>query len=88
MCCGHNSKFCLAVSGFKLEDPYANPIWEGGYNTPTLHILGQADVVVVGYRSKRLAEVAHNLRVEEHVGGEFSGLGFARDMSFEDLYFP
>lgn len=64
-------KFCLAVSGFKLEDPYANPIWEGGYNTPTLHILGQADVVVVGYRSKRLAEVAHNLRVEEHVGGHF-----------------
>lgn len=64
-------KFCLAVAGFKLQDPFCDPLWEGGYSTPTLHVVGQTDVVVSEARSRTLAEVSNNFRLEEHLGGHF-----------------
>ena len=41
-----------------------------GYSTPTLHILGKTDIVVVEERSRQLIEVSENPRVEEHDGGD------------------
>lgn len=64
------SKLCVAVAGFKVLDPFCDPLWEGGYSTPTLHIIGNTDVVVVESRSRQLVGVSNNKRVEEHVGGE------------------
>lgn len=64
-------KFCLAVAGFKLLDPWCDSLWEGGYNTPTVHVIGTTDFVVVEKRTRSLGEVANNLRLEEHPGGHF-----------------
>ncbi|TFK26329.1 hypothetical protein FA15DRAFT_667629 [Coprinopsis marcescibilis] len=64
-------EFCVAVSGFKVEDPFCDPLWEKGFNTPTLHVIGKTDVVVVEERSHKLLEVSHTKRVEEHLGGHF-----------------
>lgn len=65
-----DSKFCLAIAGFKLLDPWCDSLWEGGFNTPTVHVIGTTDFVVVEKRTRSLGEVANNLRVEEHPGGE------------------
>ncbi|KDR75531.1 hypothetical protein GALMADRAFT_248001 [Galerina marginata CBS 339.88] len=62
-------QFCVAVSGFKLRDPFCDPIFTPGYSTPTLHVLGKTDVVVVEERSRELIKVSANARVEEHDGG-------------------
>lgn len=64
-------KFCVAVSGFKLLDPLCNPFFTPNYTTPTLHVLGRTDVVVVEERSRTLCEVSKNARLEEHDGGHF-----------------
>ena len=40
------------------------------YSTPTLHVLGKTDAVVVEERSRQLIEVSENSRVEEHNGGD------------------
>jgi Serine hydrolase (FSH1) len=63
-------EFCVAVSGFKLKDPLTEQLWAGGYSTPTLHVIGKTDVVVVEERSRALLEVSNDQRVEEHMGGE------------------
>lgn len=39
------------------------------YSTPTLHVLGRTDVVVVEERSNQLIEVSASQRVEYHPGG-------------------
>lgn len=39
--------------------------------TPTLHIIGKNDIVVIEERSRKLIEVSANSRVEEHEGGHF-----------------
>ena len=65
----HLSQFCVSVSGFKVNDPLASEIFGRSYATPTLHVLGKTDVVVVEERSKILLDVSVNARVEEHEGG-------------------
>ncbi|TEB38111.1 hypothetical protein FA13DRAFT_1785943 [Coprinellus micaceus] len=66
-----SSLFCLAVAGFKLLDSWCDSLWEGGYDTPTVHVIGQTDVVVAETRTRSLGEVANNIRLEEHPGGHF-----------------
>jgi hypothetical protein len=41
------------------------------YSTPTLHVIGRNDVIVIEERSKVLLEVSANKRVEEHDGGVY-----------------
>ncbi|KAI6007677.1 serine hydrolase-domain-containing protein [Pisolithus orientalis] len=53
-------QFCVAVSGFKAH-----------IETPTLHVIGKTDVIVVEERSKALLSVSANARVEVHEGGHF-----------------
>ncbi len=64
-------QFCVAVSGFKVLDPFCNPFYSPRYITPTLHVIGRTDVVVVEERSRQLIEVSATKRVEEHEGGMF-----------------
>lgn len=47
------------------------PFFEPAYTTPTLHVVGKTDVVVVEERSRMLIDVSSNKRVEEHEGGEY-----------------
>ncbi|KIJ66049.1 hypothetical protein HYDPIDRAFT_27248 [Hydnomerulius pinastri MD-312] len=64
-------QFCVAVSGFKVNDPISNEIYGQSYATPTLHVIGKTDVIVVEERSKVLLDLSANPRVEEHEGGHF-----------------
>ncbi|KAF9047559.1 serine hydrolase FSH [Panaeolus papilionaceus] len=64
-------KFCVAVSGFRPLDPVCEPFFTPSYNTPTMHVIGKTDVVVVEERSQQLVAVSANARVEEHEGGHF-----------------
>lgn len=64
-------QFCVAVSGFKVSDPISDKIFGGSYETPTLHVIGKTDVIVVEERSKALLSVSANARVEVHEGGHF-----------------
>ncbi|KAJ3554426.1 hypothetical protein NM688_g3117 [Phlebia brevispora] len=63
--------FCIAVAGFKPPGPTCAALFENGYSTKTLHVLGRGDVIVVEERSKSLVEVSTNKRVEWHDGGHF-----------------
>jgi hypothetical protein len=58
------------VSGFRLNDPFALGFLKPSYSTPTLHILGKTDAVVIEERSRQLIEVSENSRIEEHNGGD------------------
>ncbi|KAF8548989.1 FSH1-domain-containing protein [Imleria badia] len=64
-------QFCVSVSGFKVNDPLASDIFGQSYATPTLHVIGKTDVIVIEERSKVLLKVSANARVEEHEGGHF-----------------
>ncbi|KAF8141202.1 serine hydrolase FSH [Boletus edulis] len=64
-------QFCVSVSGFKVNHPLASDIFGQSYATPTLHVLGKTDVIVVEERSRALLDVSANARVEEHEGGHF-----------------
>jgi len=64
-------QFCIAVSGFRLNDPFSLEFLLPSYSTPTLHVLGKTDIVVVEERSRQLIAVSENSRVEEHNGGHF-----------------
>ncbi|KAI0687098.1 serine hydrolase-domain-containing protein [Cytidiella melzeri] len=61
--------FCVAVAGFKPSSPLSNSIFLDGYSTPTLHVIGRNDVIVVEERAKTLLAVSINMRVEYHDGG-------------------
>ena len=63
------SKFCVAVSGFKVPGPLSAAVFSDGYATPTLHVLGRNDILVVEERSRTLINVSIGKRVEEHDGG-------------------
>ena len=41
------------------------------YATPTLHVMGRNDIIVINERSKALLEVSANKRVEEHDSGMY-----------------
>lgn len=58
------------MSGFRLNDPFALELLMPSYSTPTLHILGKTDAVVVEERSRQLIEISENSLVEEHDGGD------------------
>ncbi|KAI0048832.1 FSH1-domain-containing protein [Auriscalpium vulgare] len=62
---------CVAVSGFKPVGELAAAAFADGYGTPTLHVLGRNDVVVVEERSLTLVDVSKARRVEAHEGGHF-----------------
>ncbi|KAF5375540.1 hypothetical protein D9615_009143 [Tricholomella constricta] len=64
-------KFCVSISGFRLRDPICDPLFEGKYSTPTLHVIGKNDVIIIEERSQLLVDVSTNGRVEEHDGGHF-----------------
>jgi len=64
------SKFCVSVSGFKAAGTLSAEIFGTSYSTPTLHVLGGTDVIVIPERSKVLLDISQNKRVEEHEGGQ------------------
>jgi len=64
-------RFCVAVAGFRPRSPLCDSILLPSYPTPTLHVLGKTDVIVVEERSKTLLDVSSNKRVEYHDGGHF-----------------
>ncbi|KAI0067570.1 FSH1-domain-containing protein [Artomyces pyxidatus] len=64
-------KFCVAVSGFKPAGELSAAAFAEGYDTPTLHVIGRTDVVVVEERSRTLTAISKAKRVEEHEGGHF-----------------
>jgi hypothetical protein len=64
------SELCVSVAGFKPVGPICDLLIEPSFSTPTLHVLGRTDVVVVEERSKALLDVSANKRVEWHDGGE------------------
>ncbi|KIL60472.1 hypothetical protein M378DRAFT_168075 [Amanita muscaria Koide BX008] len=64
-------EFCVAVSGFKIGYDIGERIFTPSYSTPTLHVIGKMDVVVIEERSRKLVAVSANKRVEEHEGGHF-----------------
>lgn len=51
-------------------DPICDPFYGPNFATRTLHVIGRTDVVVVEERSRQLAELSANKRVEEHDGGK------------------
>ncbi|KAH9944773.1 serine hydrolase FSH [Amylocystis lapponica] len=64
-------QFCIAACGFRPDNPFCDSIFFPSYSTPTLHVLGNMDVIVVAERSNTLLEVSSNKRVEYHDGGHF-----------------
>ncbi|EMD32934.1 hypothetical protein CERSUDRAFT_118363 [Gelatoporia subvermispora B] len=64
-------QFCISVAGFRPRSPLCDTIFLPSYSTPTLHVLGRNDIIVVEERSKTLLEVSSNKRVEWHDGGHF-----------------
>ncbi|KAL1662659.1 serine hydrolase FSH, partial [Schizophyllum commune] len=65
------SEFCINVAGFKVRDPLFAQTYGAGYSTPTLHVIGRNDVVVIPERSQTLVDVSLNGRLELHDGGHF-----------------
>ena len=63
------SEFCINVAGFKVRDPLFAETYGTGYSTPTLHVIGRNDVVVIPERSQTLVDVSLNGRLELHDGG-------------------
>lgn len=64
-------RFCVAVSGFKVAGPLSAAVFSDGYMTPTLHVLGKNDILVVEERSQVLIDVSKTKRVEMHDGGVY-----------------
>ncbi|GJE91352.1 FSH1 domain-containing protein [Phanerochaete sordida] len=63
--------FCIAAAGFRPRGELSDALFLPSYSTPTLHVLGRNDVIVVEERSKTLLDVSSNKRVEWHDGGHF-----------------
>ncbi|KAH8103256.1 serine hydrolase-domain-containing protein [Cristinia sonorae] len=64
-------RFCVAVAGFRPRGPDGDAVFATPFLTPTLHVLGKNDIIVVEERSKTLLDVSENKRVEWHDGGHF-----------------
>ncbi|KAF7292784.1 FSH1 domain-containing protein [Mycena indigotica] len=64
-------KFCIAVAGFRLRGAIGDAVYSQMYKTPTLHVLGRNDIIVIEERSRTLIAVSENARVEQHDGGHF-----------------
>ncbi|EIM80761.1 FSH1-domain-containing protein [Stereum hirsutum FP-91666 SS1] len=65
--------FCVSISGFVPPGPICASLLtpSAPYTTPTLHVMGKNDILVVEERSKALLEVSAKKRVEVHDGGHF-----------------
>ena len=61
--------FCIAAAGFRPKSPLCDSVFLPTFSTPTLHILGRTDVIVIEERSKTLLNVSAIKRVEYHDGG-------------------
>ncbi|KAG8810793.1 hypothetical protein FRC19_004310 [Serendipita sp. 401] len=84
-------KFCIAVAGFRPRSLRSlDTLFERGVNTPTLHIIGEADQLVPVNLAETLVQVCHNSRVEKHNGGHIIPAGMywgqfiARYISLQD----
>jgi len=64
-------RFCVSVSGFKVAGLLSAAVFSEGYETPTLHVLGKNDILVIEERSRVLIDVSKTKRVEMHDGGHF-----------------
>ncbi|EJD08107.1 FSH1-domain-containing protein [Fomitiporia mediterranea MF3/22] len=64
-------KFCVAVSGFKPNDPHWSRFFIPDYATPTLHIFGINDVIIPLERVRTLIDVSAHRVVATHDGGHF-----------------
>ncbi|KAF5392762.1 hypothetical protein D9757_001037 [Collybiopsis confluens] len=64
-------QFCVAIAGYKPLDPLGASLLTPSYKTPTLHVVGNTDIVVTPERSQSLIDVSLNGRVEFHDGGHF-----------------
>ncbi|KAI4527057.1 hypothetical protein K525DRAFT_187567 [Schizophyllum commune Loenen D] len=64
-------EFCLAASGYRLQDPRFDAVYGSGYATPTLHLIGKADNFVSSELTQSLVDISTNKRVEYHDGGHF-----------------
>ena len=70
--------FAIYVSGFVPRDEIAGAaLLEGVENMQTLHVIGQADELVVPERSRALAALFADATVVEHVGGHMLPSGSA-----------
>jgi hypothetical protein len=67
-----SSKFCVCVAGFLAPDPLATTLVSPYYSTPTLHVLGRNDVIVIEEWTNVLINNSTNTRVERHDGGVYS----------------
>ncbi|PIL34624.1 hypothetical protein GSI_03403 [Ganoderma sinense ZZ0214-1] len=63
--------FCVAAAGFRPTSPLCDSIFLPSFSTPTLHVLGRTDVIMVEERSKTLTDISVNKRIEWHDGGHF-----------------
>lgn len=61
--------FCVSVAGFRPFGEFSDAIFLPSYSTPTVHVLGKTDVIVVEERARTLIDVSANARVEYHDGG-------------------
>jgi hypothetical protein len=59
----------VAVAGFRAPGDLASAIFECGYSTPTLHVLGKNDIIVIEERARTLTDVSNVKRIVEHDGG-------------------
>lgn len=78
--------YCVAVSGFRPSSPLCDALFTPSYNTPTLHILGKGDVIVVEERSQGLIDVSANKRVLVHDGGHFVPLKASWRSFFKEYF--
>lgn len=63
-------KFCVSVSGFKAPGSLSAEVFGTSYSTPTLHVIGKTDIIVVEERSKILLDLSQNKTLKEHEGGQ------------------
>jgi hypothetical protein len=61
--------FALCVAGFRARGALADALFAVPYATPTLHVLGRTDVLVVPERAQTLLDVSAGKRVVWHDGG-------------------
>ncbi|KAK4704141.1 hypothetical protein P7C70_g2079, partial [Phenoliferia sp. Uapishka_3] len=64
-------RFSVIAAGFEPLDPRASKLFYTPVKTPSLHIIGKADPIVVEERSLKLADGFLDARVEFHDGGHF-----------------
>ena len=68
----------MSISGFLPSDPFLQRILSPSSPklvTPSVHVIGDNDVIVVPERSQILVDVCatENVRVERHEGGSYNG---------------